>query len=101
MPRKPPAARFPVVRVLELGTMITAPYAAMMLANRASVIKIENRTAATRFAPTVTGHYGPNFVAYITQAQPDARSQERRRKSRLSQAVVERPTSWSKITGLV
>ena len=53
------------VRVLELGTMITAPYAAMMLAELgAKVIKIENPDGGDPFRATVTGRYGPNFVAY-------------------------------------
>src|SRR5258706_10800094 len=53
------------VRVLELGTMITAPYAAMMLAELgASVIKIENPDGGDPFRATVTGRYGPNFIAY-------------------------------------
>jgi crotonobetainyl-CoA:carnitine CoA-transferase CaiB-like acyl-CoA transferase len=53
------------VRVLELGTMITAPYAAMILAELgADVIKIENPDGGDPFRATVTGRYGPNFVAY-------------------------------------
>src|SRR5882757_2247229 len=53
------------VTVLELGTMITAPYAAMMLAELgAAVIKIENPDGGDPFRATVTGRYGPNFVAY-------------------------------------
>src|SRR4029078_8407257 len=53
------------IRVVELGTMITAPYAAMMLAELgASVIKIENPDGGDPFRATVMGHYGPDFVAY-------------------------------------
>jgi crotonobetainyl-CoA:carnitine CoA-transferase CaiB-like acyl-CoA transferase len=53
------------VRVLELGTMITAPFAAMMLAELgADVIKVENPDGGDPFRTTTTGRYGPNFVAY-------------------------------------
>jgi formyl-CoA transferase len=53
------------VTVLELGTMITAPYAAMMLAELgATVIKIENPEGGDPFRATASGRYGPNFVAY-------------------------------------
>lgn len=53
------------VKVLELGTMITAPYAAMLLAELgASVIKIENPQGGDPFRATGGGRYGPNFIAY-------------------------------------
>jgi crotonobetainyl-CoA:carnitine CoA-transferase CaiB-like acyl-CoA transferase len=53
------------VTVLELGTMITAPYAGMMLAELgASVIKVENPNGGDPFRATGGGIYGPNFVAY-------------------------------------
>jgi crotonobetainyl-CoA:carnitine CoA-transferase CaiB-like acyl-CoA transferase len=53
------------VKVLELGTMITAPYAAMLLGELgASVIKIENPKGGDPFRATGDGRYGPNFVAY-------------------------------------
>ena len=53
------------VQVIELGTMITAPYAGMMLAELgASVIKIENPDGGDPFRYTGQGGYGPNFVAY-------------------------------------
>ena len=53
------------VLVLELGTMITAPLAAMMLADMgAQVIKIENPNGGDPFRATLGGDYGPNFVAY-------------------------------------
>jgi crotonobetainyl-CoA:carnitine CoA-transferase CaiB-like acyl-CoA transferase len=51
--------------VLELGTMITAPYAGMMLAELgATVIKVENPNGGDPFRATGGGSYGPNFVAY-------------------------------------
>jgi len=53
------------VKVLELGTMITAPYAAMLLGELgASVIKVENPDGGDPFRATAGGRYGPNFVAY-------------------------------------
>jgi crotonobetainyl-CoA:carnitine CoA-transferase CaiB-like acyl-CoA transferase len=68
MPENVAAARpLPLhgVTVLELGTMITAPYAGMMLAELgASVIKIENPNGGDPFRATGGGSYGPNFVAY-------------------------------------
>ena len=53
------------VVIIELGTMITAPLAAMMLADLgAEVIKIENPNGGDPFRHTIGGDYGPNFVAY-------------------------------------
>lgn len=53
------------VKVVELGTMITAPYAAMMLGELgASVIKVENPDGGDPFRYSATGRYGPNYVAY-------------------------------------
>jgi formyl-CoA transferase len=53
------------VKVLELGTMITAPYAAMLLSELgAKVIKVENPDGGDPFRATGGGRYGPNFVAY-------------------------------------
>jgi formyl-CoA transferase len=53
------------VKVLELGTMITAPYAAMLLGELgAKVIKVENPDGGDPFRATGGGRYGPNFVAY-------------------------------------
>ena len=53
------------VVIIELGTMITAPLAAMMLADMgAQVIKIENPKGGDPFRHTIGGDYGPNFVAY-------------------------------------
>lgn len=53
------------VLIIELGTMITAPLAAMMLADMgAKVIKIENPNGGDPFRHTIGGDYGPNFIAY-------------------------------------
>ena len=53
------------VTVVELGTMITAPYAGMLLAELgAAVIKVENPDGGDPFRATSGGSYGPNFVAY-------------------------------------
>ena len=53
------------VQVIELGTMITAPYAGMLLAELgASVIKVENPDGGDPFRYTGKGRYGPNFIAY-------------------------------------
>jgi formyl-CoA transferase len=53
------------VRVVELGTMITAPLAAMMLADLgAQVIKVEHPDGGDPFRSFRGGHYSPHFVAY-------------------------------------
>jgi crotonobetainyl-CoA:carnitine CoA-transferase CaiB-like acyl-CoA transferase len=53
------------VKVLEMGTMITAPLASMMLADLgAEVIKIEHPKGGDPFRATAGGDYGPNFLAY-------------------------------------
>ncbi len=53
------------VRVLELGTMITAPLAAMQLAHAgADVIKIEHPKGGDPFRVFRGGLYSPNFMAY-------------------------------------
>lgn len=53
------------VKVIELGTMITAPYAGMLLGEMgASVIKVENPEGGDPFRATSGGNYGPNFIAY-------------------------------------
>ncbi len=61
-----PAARLlDGVTVVELGTMITAPYAGMLLGELgASVIKVEQPDGGDPFRATGGGPYGPNFVAY-------------------------------------
>lgn len=53
------------VRVIELGTMITAPLAGMMLADLgAEVIKVENPDGGDPFRSFRGGHYSPHFAAY-------------------------------------
>jgi len=53
------------VRVVELGTMITAPLAAMMLADLgADVIKVEHPDGGDPFRSFRGGHYSPHFFAY-------------------------------------
>ncbi len=53
------------VRVVELGTMITAPLASMMLADLgAEVIKVEHPDCGDPFRSFRGGLYSPHFVAY-------------------------------------
>jgi formyl-CoA transferase len=53
------------VRVVELGTMITAPLASMMLADLgAEVIKVEHPQGGDPFRSFRGGLYSPHFVAY-------------------------------------
>jgi len=53
------------VRVVELGTMITAPLAGMMLADLgAEVIKVEHPQGGDPFRSFRGGFYSPHFVAY-------------------------------------
>ena len=53
------------VRVVELGTMITAPLAGMMLADLgAEVIKVEHPQGGDPFRSFRGGYYSPHFVAY-------------------------------------
>ncbi len=53
------------VRVIELGTMITAPLAGMMLADLgAEVVKVEHPEGGDPFRSFRGGFYSPHFVAY-------------------------------------
>jgi crotonobetainyl-CoA:carnitine CoA-transferase CaiB-like acyl-CoA transferase len=53
------------VRVLELGALITAPLAGMMLADLgADVIKVENPAGGDSFRAFRGKHYSPRFAAY-------------------------------------
>jgi len=53
------------VRVVELGTMITAPLAGMMLADLgAEVLKVEHPRGGDPFRSFRGGLYSPHFVAY-------------------------------------
>lgn len=53
------------VKVVELGTMITAPLAAMMLADLgADVVKVENPQGGDPFRSFRGGLYSPHFFAY-------------------------------------
>ncbi len=53
------------VRVVELGTMITAPLAGMMLADLgADVVKVEHPDGGDPFRSFRGGFYSPHFVAY-------------------------------------
>jgi formyl-CoA transferase len=53
------------VRVVELGTMITAPLAGMMLADLgADVIKVERPDAGDPFRSFRGGLYSPHFIAF-------------------------------------
>ena len=53
------------VRVVDLGTMITAPLAGMMLADHgADVIKVEHPQGGDPFRSFRGGLYSPHFVAY-------------------------------------
>jgi crotonobetainyl-CoA:carnitine CoA-transferase CaiB-like acyl-CoA transferase len=53
------------VRVVDLGTMITAPLAGMMLADLgAEVVKVENPKGGDPFRSFRGGFYSPHFAAY-------------------------------------
>jgi formyl-CoA transferase len=53
------------IKVVELGTMITAPLCAMMLGDLgAEVVKVENPQGGDPFRSFRGGIYSPNFVAY-------------------------------------
>jgi len=60
-----PARPLDGVTVVELGTMITAPYAGMLLGELgAAVVKVEPPDGGDPFRATGGGPYGPNFIAY-------------------------------------
>lgn len=53
------------LKVLDLGTMVTAPLAAMLLGQLgADVTKVEHPTGGDPFRKTTGGEYSPNFIAY-------------------------------------
>ncbi|WP_235679087.1 CaiB/BaiF CoA transferase family protein [Aquibium microcysteis] len=53
------------IKVVEIGTMVTAPLAAMLLAQMgADVIKVENPAGGDPFRRATSGGYSPNFIAY-------------------------------------
>jgi formyl-CoA transferase len=53
------------LKVLDLGTMVTAPLAAMLLGQLgAQVTKVEHPAGGDPFRKTTGGQYSPNFVAY-------------------------------------
>ena len=53
------------LKVLDLGTMVTAPLAAMLLGQLgAAVTKVEHPTGGDPFRKTTGGDYSPNFIAY-------------------------------------
>jgi len=53
------------LKVVEIGTMVTAPLAAMLLAQLgADVIKIENPAGGDPFRRSAGDAYSPNFIAY-------------------------------------
>ena len=56
------------IRVLEIGTMITAPYAAMILAELgADVVKVERPDGGDPFRSFRKGAVSPQFAAYNKQ----------------------------------
>lgn len=60
-----PAPSLAGIKVLDLGTMVTAPLAAMMLAQLgADVVKVEHPVGGDPFRKTTGGTYGPNYIAY-------------------------------------
>lgn len=53
------------LKVLELGTMVTAPLAAMLLGQLgADVTKVEHPSGGDPFRRSTGGGYSPNFIAY-------------------------------------
>ncbi|AMN41506.1 CaiB/BaiF CoA transferase family protein [Rhodoplanes sp. Z2-YC6860] len=61
-PQRPPLDG---LKVLDLGTMVTAPLAAMLLGQLgANVTKVEHPAGGDPFRKTTGGEYSPNFIAY-------------------------------------
>ena len=53
------------IKVVEIGTMVTAPLAAMLLAQLgAEVIKVENPEGGDPFRRSTGDTYSPNFIAW-------------------------------------
>jgi formyl-CoA transferase len=53
------------IKVVELGTMVTAPLAAMLMAQLgADVTKVENPSGGDPFRKSTADAYSPNFLAY-------------------------------------
>lgn len=53
------------IKVVEIGTMVTAPLASMLLAQLgADVIKVENPEGGDPFRRSAGSNYSPNFIAY-------------------------------------
>ena len=88
------------VRVVELGTMITAPLAGMMLADLgAEVIKVEHPEGGDPFRSFRGGLYSPHFVAYNRGKRSiklDLRNAAGPRRCCASCSPA--PTSWSRTT---
>lgn len=58
------------LKVVEIGTMVTAPLAAMLLAQLgAIVIKVENPEGGDPFRKSTGDSYSPNFIAYNQNKQ--------------------------------
>jgi crotonobetainyl-CoA:carnitine CoA-transferase CaiB-like acyl-CoA transferase len=68
------------IKVLELGTTLTAPFAGMLLADLgADVVKIENPDGGDHFRAFRGGLYSPQFIAYNKNKRSvslDIRSEE-------------------------
>lgn len=53
------------LKVIDLGTMVTAPLTSMLLGQLgAEVIKVEHPAGGDAFRKTTGGDYSPNFIAY-------------------------------------
>ncbi len=78
------------VRVVELGTMITAPLTGMMLADLgADVIKVERPDGGDPFRSFRGGLYSPHFIAFNRNKRSvDARSAIGSRKGIAARTVA-------------